>query len=73
MEPISFTIGVAGLSGLFNASLEVFDRVSDARSYGKGYHMFNAKIKTERIASFSGVVGQDLQRMEHRINYYTIR
>ncbi|KAF8533432.1 hypothetical protein BDD12DRAFT_899065 [Trichophaea hybrida] len=61
MEPISFTIGVAGLSGLFNASLEVLDRISDARSYGKGYHMFNAKIKTERIRFFLWGLRQGVQ------------
>jgi predicted DNA-binding protein (UPF0251 family) len=48
MEPISFTIGVAGISGLFSASLDALDRISAAKSYGTDYHLFTTKLSSER-------------------------
>jgi hypothetical protein len=52
MEPISFTIGVAGLSGLLTASLEVLDHIYTAKSYGEDYDLFITKIEIERLRLF---------------------
>ncbi|KAF8252068.1 hypothetical protein K440DRAFT_636246 [Wilcoxina mikolae CBS 423.85] len=49
VDPIGLAFGLAGLPGLFTACLDILDRVSDARSYGEDYHIFVAKLKTERL------------------------
>jgi hypothetical protein len=46
IDPVGITIG---LVGLFAASLDVLDRISTAKAYGKDYQIFVAKIETERF------------------------
>jgi len=46
MEPIGLTLSI---TGLFAASLNVLDRISAAKSYGKDYQIFITKVKTERL------------------------
>jgi hypothetical protein len=52
MDPFSITIGVAGLSGLLTASLEVLDHIYTAKSYGEDYDLFITKIEIERLRLF---------------------
>jgi len=49
VDPIGLTLGLAGLSGLFTASLEVLDHIYAAKSYGSDYHLFVTKVETERL------------------------
>ncbi|KAF8252072.1 hypothetical protein K440DRAFT_609910 [Wilcoxina mikolae CBS 423.85] len=46
IDPIGLTIG---LVGLFAASLDVLDRISTAKAYGKDYQLFVTKVETERF------------------------
>jgi hypothetical protein len=34
MEPISFTVGIVGLAGLFNVCLDVIDKVDSYKDFG---------------------------------------
>jgi len=49
MEPVGLTIG---LTSLFTTSLEVFNRISSASTYGEDYHLFETKVSTERARFF---------------------
>ncbi|KAF8252073.1 hypothetical protein K440DRAFT_19100 [Wilcoxina mikolae CBS 423.85] len=46
IDPVGVTIG---LVGLFAASLDVLDRISTAKAYGKDYQLFVTKVETERL------------------------
>jgi len=46
MEPVGFTVGVAGL---FAVSLDVLDRISAAKTYGKDYQTLVTKVEIERL------------------------
>lgn len=49
VDPVGLTLGLASL---FAASLEVLDRISAAKSYGKDYLLFVTKVETERLRLF---------------------
>jgi hypothetical protein len=49
MDPMSIIFGTLGVSGLFSATLDALDRISAAKSYGSDYHLFIAKVATERL------------------------
>jgi len=49
MEPVGLTIS---LTSLFITSLEVFDRISSASTYGEDYHLFETKVSAERVHFF---------------------
>ncbi|KAF8535516.1 prion-inhibition and propagation-domain-containing protein [Trichophaea hybrida] len=46
IDPVGVTIG---LVGLFAASLDVLDRISTAKAYGKDFQLFVTKVETERL------------------------
>ncbi|KAF8252069.1 hypothetical protein K440DRAFT_609905 [Wilcoxina mikolae CBS 423.85] len=49
IDPVGMTLGIAGL---FAASLDVLDRISAAKSYGKDYQLFVAKVEAGRLRLF---------------------
>ncbi|KAF8246127.1 hypothetical protein K440DRAFT_632601 [Wilcoxina mikolae CBS 423.85] len=48
MEFASLAMGGIGLVGAFTSSLEIFDRISAAKAYGKEYELFNSLLELER-------------------------
>jgi len=44
MEPVELT---TGRTSQFTTSLEVFDRISSAGTYGEDYHLFETKVSAE--------------------------
>lgn len=60
MEPVSFTIGVAGLAGLFSTCMECFDYIQLGRAFGKDYgkcllRLDAAKLRFSRWGEATGV------------------
>jgi len=49
MEPISLTLSVLSVSGLFSAGLEAIDQFSAAKTYGEDYQLFVTKTNIERL------------------------
>jgi len=54
MEIAGFAIGGAGLVGTFKTTLEIFDRVSAAKAYGREYELFISGWGKNEIGSRSG-------------------
>jgi hypothetical protein len=52
VDPAGLALGLAGLSGLFSASLDALDRISAAKSYGTDYHLFTTKLSSDRRRLF---------------------
>ncbi|KAH7124511.1 prion-inhibition and propagation-domain-containing protein [Dactylonectria macrodidyma] len=49
MEPVSFTVGVIGLAGLFSSCLEAVDKVQAYRSFGPDSHVLDTRFKAARV------------------------
>jgi hypothetical protein len=49
MEPISLTLSVLSVSGLFSAGLEAIDQFSAAKTYGEDCQLFVTKTNIERL------------------------
>jgi hypothetical protein len=48
MEIAGLAIGGAGLVGAFKTTLEIVDRVSTAKAYGREYELFISLLGQER-------------------------
>lgn len=49
MEPVSFTVGVVALAGLFSTCVECWEYIESARSYGRVYDLLATRLEVEKI------------------------
>ncbi|KAK7402477.1 hypothetical protein QQX98_011778 [Neonectria punicea] len=49
MEPVSFTVGVIGLAGLFSSCLEAVDKVQSYRSFEPDSHVLDTRFKAAKV------------------------
>jgi hypothetical protein len=64
MEPVDLGVGPSGLNGLLSVSLDALDRISTAKSYGAGYHLFAAKLAIEQRRFFRWGQAVDFTRTQ---------
>jgi hypothetical protein len=48
MEPISFTVGIVGLAGLFSVCLDVIDKVDSYKDFGVDSRAIIAQFDADR-------------------------
>jgi hypothetical protein len=48
MEPISFTVGIVGLAGLFNVCLDVIDKVDSYKDFGVDSRAIIAQFEADK-------------------------
>ena len=48
MEPVSLSIGIIALAGIFNDCIELFSLISTARDIGRDYKILEAKLDIEK-------------------------
>jgi HET-S-like prion-inhibition and propagation protein len=48
-DPVGAALGVAGLFGLFNTTLEVVELISLGRAYAKDYEIIQTKFEVQKI------------------------
>ncbi|KAL6406009.1 hypothetical protein AUP68_10567 [Ilyonectria robusta] len=49
MEPVSFTVGVVGLAGLFSSCLEAVDKVQTYLSFRTDSHVLDTRFKAAKV------------------------
>ena len=71
MEPIGFTIGVVGLTGLFSVCLDVIDKVDSYKDYGVESRSIIAQFKADKhlFTKWAQDVGIDKNKLKK--NYHT--
>ena len=55
MEPISFTVGIVGLAGLFSVCLDVIDKVDSYKDYGVESRSILAQFDADKHLCRSGI------------------
>jgi hypothetical protein len=72
MEPIGFTIGVVGLTGLFSVCLDVIDKVDSYKDYGVESRSIIAQFKADKhlFTKWAQDVGIDKNKLKNNYHSY---
>jgi predicted DNA-binding ArsR family transcriptional regulator len=72
MEPIGFTIGVVGLTGLFSVCLDVIDKVDSYKNYGVESRSIIAQFKADKhlFTKWAQDVGIDKNKLKNNYHSY---
>ncbi len=67
MEPISFTVGIVGLAGLFSVCLDVIDKVDSYKDYGVESRSIIAQFDADKhlFTKWAQDVGIDKDKLKN--------